>query len=139
MFPIGEQPRILKDLAGINEDVQELAISGKTKNIELLGELKIRDLWIFTVNQTQFDKIMEYVNPEILYIDEMRVENLSKLQKMSNLRRLYLGWNPKNTDLWDLSYNNNLSYLLIQGFSKLEDLSPIKDGKKLEGLFWEEQ
>ena len=53
---------------------------------------------------------------------------------MSNLRRLYLGWNPKNTDLWDLSYNNNLSYLLIQGFSKLEDLSPIKDGKKLEGL-----
>lgn len=81
MFPIGEQPRILKDLAGINEDVQELAISGKTKNIELLGELKIRDLWIFTVNQTQFDKIMEYVNPEILYIDEMRVENLSKLQK----------------------------------------------------------
>ncbi|HFJ9483118.1 internalin [Bacillus cereus] len=135
MFPIGEQPRILKDLAGINEDVQELAISGKTKNIELLGELKIRDLWIFTVNQTQFDKIMEYVNPEILYIDEMRVENLSKLQKMSNLRRLYLGWNPKNTDLWDLSYNNNLSYLLIQGFSKLEDLSPIKDGKKLEGLF----
>ncbi|MGQ7115934.1 hypothetical protein ACUOFC_64760, partial [Escherichia sp. TWPC-MK] len=79
---------ILKDLAGINEDVQELAISGKTKNIELLGELKIRNLWIFTVNQTQFDKIMEYVNPEILYIDEMRVENLSKLQKMSNLRRL---------------------------------------------------
>ncbi|MFO6597720.1 hypothetical protein ACJS9P_10845 [Bacillus cereus] len=56
MFPIGEQPRILKDFAGINEDVQELAISGKTKNIELLGELKIRGLWIFTVNQTQFDE-----------------------------------------------------------------------------------
>lgn len=135
MFPIGEQPHILKDLVEINDDVQELAISGKTKNIELLGKLKIRDLWIFAVNQKQFDKIMTYVNPEVLYVYEMRVENLSKLQEMSNLRALYLCWNTKNTNLWDLRYNKNLSYLLIEDFSKLEDLTPIKDGKNLEGLF----
>ncbi|PEN53774.1 internalin [Bacillus toyonensis] len=135
MFPIGEQPNILKDLVEINNDVQELAISGKTKNIELLGELKIRDLWIFAVNQKQFDKIMTYVNPEVLYVYEMRVENLSKLQEMSNLRALYLCWNTKNTNLWDLRYNKNLSYLLIEDFSKLEDLTPIKDGQNLEGLY----
>ncbi len=135
MFPIGEQPNIRKDLVGINNDVKELAISGKTKNIELLGELKIKELWVFAVNQKQFDKIMMHVNPELLYVYEMRVENLSILQMMSNLRALYLCWNTKNTDLWDFSYNKNLSYLLIEDFSKLEDLTPIKDGQNLEGLY----
>ncbi|WP_242307679.1 leucine-rich repeat domain-containing protein [Bacillus cereus group sp. BfR-BA-01524] len=135
MFPIGEQPRILKDLAGINEDVQEIAISGKTKNIELLGKLKIKELWVFAVNQEQFDNIMTHVNPELLYVYKMRVENLSILQMMSNLREVYLCWNTKNTDLWDLSYNKNLSYLLIEDFSKLEDLTPMKDGENLGGLY----
>lgn len=135
MFPLGEQPKVTRDLVEINNDVQELSVDGKTKNIELLGGLKIRELWVFAVNQKQFDKIMTYVNPEVLYVYEMRVENLSKLQEMSNLRALYLCWNTKNTNLWDLRYNKNLSYLLIEDFSKLEDLTPIKDGQNLEGLY----
>ncbi|WP_144499592.1 leucine-rich repeat domain-containing protein [Bacillus sp. FDAARGOS_235] len=135
MFPLGEQPKVTRDLVEINNDVQELSVDGKTKNIELLGGLKIRELWVFAVNQKQFDKIMTYVNPEVLYVYEMRVEDLSKLQEMNNLRALYLCWNTKNTNLWDLKYNKNLSYLLIEDFSKLEDLTPIKDGQNLEGLY----
>ncbi|EJR49044.1 hypothetical protein IIM_03823 [Bacillus cereus VD107] len=36
MFPIGDQPKIMKGLASIAGDLEELAIDGKTKNIELL-------------------------------------------------------------------------------------------------------
>ncbi|MBJ8009904.1 MULTISPECIES: internalin [Bacillus cereus group] len=135
MFPLGKQPKVTRDLVEINTDVQKLSVNGKTKNIELLSKLKIKELWVFAVNQKQFDKIMMHVNPELLYIYEMRVENLSILQMMSNLRALYLCWNTKNTNLWNFSYNKNLSYLLIEDFSKLEDLTPIKDGQNLEGLY----
>lgn len=31
MFPIGDQPKIMKDLAGIAGDLEEVAIEGKTK------------------------------------------------------------------------------------------------------------
>lgn len=135
MFPLGEQTKVTRDLVEINSEIQKLSVDGKTKNIELLSELKIKELWVFSVNQKQFDKIMTYVNPEILYVYEMRVENLSILQTMSNLRALYLCWNTKNTDLWDFSYNKNLSHLLIEDFSKLEDLTPIKNGQNLKGLY----
>ncbi|EJQ36452.1 hypothetical protein IEE_05349 [Bacillus cereus BAG5X1-1] len=135
MFPLGEQPKVTRDLVEVNNDVQKLSVDGKTKNIELLGKLKIKELWVFAVNQKQFDKIMAHVNPEVLYVYEMRVENLSILQMMSNLRELYLCWNTKNTDLWDFSYNKNLSYLLIEDFSKVEDITPIKDGENLRGFY----
>ena len=49
----------------------------------------------FAVNQEQFDNIMTHVNPELLYVYKMRVENLSILQMMSNLREVYLCWNTK--------------------------------------------
>ncbi|MES9735566.1 hypothetical protein ABWK52_28865, partial [Bacillus sp. AP50] len=55
-------------------------VDGETKNIELLGKLKIKELWVFAVNQEQFDNIMTHVNPELLYVYKMRVENLSILQ-----------------------------------------------------------
>ncbi|MGE0977307.1 internalin [Bacillus cereus] len=135
MFPLGKQPKVTRDLVGVNTDVQKLSVDGETKNIELLGKLKIQELWVFAVNQEQFDNIMTHVNPELLYVYKMRVENLSILQMMSNLREVYLCWNTKNTDLWNFIYNKNLTYLLIEDFSKLEDLTPIKDGGNLGGLY----
>ncbi len=42
MFPIGDQPKIMKDLAGIVGDLEEVAIEGKTKNIERLASLKVK-------------------------------------------------------------------------------------------------
>ncbi|MFD3445888.1 hypothetical protein ACFDTO_14945 [Microbacteriaceae bacterium 4G12] len=135
MFPLGEQPNITKNLTEVTNEVRELAIDGKTKNLERLSNLKIEKLWIFSVNQKQFDEILTYVTPDILYIYEMRVADLSMLQKLSNLKELYMCWNTKNTDLWDLSYNKNLTSLLIEEFSKLEDLTPIKDGIHLQSLY----
>ena len=41
MFPIGDQPKIMKDLAGIAGDLEEVAIE-ENKNIERLASLKVK-------------------------------------------------------------------------------------------------
>ncbi|HDR7687239.1 hypothetical protein [Bacillus toyonensis] len=83
MFPIGEQPNITKDLVSIAGNLEELAIEGKTKNIERLASLQVKKLWVFAVNQKQFEHVLTYARPDILYVYEMRVEDLSSLQKLS--------------------------------------------------------
>jgi len=135
MFPIGDQPKITKDLASIAGDLEEVAIEGKTKNIERLASLQVKKLWIFAVNQKQFDHILTYVCPDILYVYEMRVEDLSSLQKLSNLQQLYMCWNTKAKTLWDIAYNKQLKSLLIDDFSKLEDLSALSKCSQLNTFY----
>lgn len=135
MFPIGEQPKITKDLASIAGNLEELTIDGKTKNIEQLASLQVKKLWVFAVNQKQFEHILTYARPNILYVYEMRVEDLSSLQKLSNLQQLYMCWNTKAKTLWDIDYNKKLKSLLINDFSKLEDLSALSKCTQLNTFY----
>jgi Leucine-rich repeat (LRR) protein len=118
------------------EDVpSEIAIQGKTKNLERLKELSgIEKLWLYTVNQTEFDLIVRYVRPKIFYIYEMRVEDLSSLELLSNTEKIYLCWNTKSSKLWDLSKNANLRSLSIEDFKRLNDLEPLQYCRNLEEL-----
>ncbi|OWT51614.1 internalin [Bacillus sp. K2I17] len=135
MFPIGEQPRIIKDLENVTANLEELAIEGKTKNIERLASLHVKKLWIFAVNQKQFEHILLYARPDILYVYEMRVEDLSGLQKLSDLQQLYMCWNTKAKTLWDIEYNKKLKSLLIDDFSKLDDLSALNKCPQLNTFY----
>ncbi|PEF37656.1 internalin [Bacillus wiedmannii] len=135
MFPIGEQPRIIKDLENVTANLEELAIEGKTKNIERLASLHVKKLWIFAVNQKQFEHILLYARPDILYVYEMRVEDLSGLQKLSDLQQLYMCWNTKAKTLWDIEYNKKLKSLLIDDFSKLDDLSALSKCPQLNTFY----
>ena len=81
MFLIGEQPDFVKDLKNLEDIPNEIAIQGKTKNLELLSKFRnIGTVWVFTVNQKEFDLIINSINPKTLYIYEMRVEDLSSLR-----------------------------------------------------------
>lgn len=135
MFPIGEQPDFIKDLNQIGEIPSEIAIQGKTKNLERLKEFSgIEKLWLFTVNQSEFDLILQYVNPKILYVYEMRVEDLSSLELLSGAEKLYLCWNTKAAKLWDLTKNINLKTLSIEDFKRLNSLDPLQYCQTLQEL-----
>mgnify|MGYP001770233273 CR=1 FL=1 len=135
MFPIGERPDFIVDLNQIENVPSEIAIQGKTKNLERLKELSsIEKLWLYTVNQTEFDIIVQYVKPKIFYVYEMRVEDLSSLELLSNTERIYLCWNTKASKLWDLSKNANLKSLSIEDFKRLNDLEPLQYCRTLEEL-----
>jgi Leucine-rich repeat (LRR) protein len=135
MFPIGEQPDFVKDLKDLEDIPNEIALEGKTKNLELLSKFPdIETVWIFTVNQREFDLIINSINPKTLYIYEMRVEDLSALERLENIETLYLCWNPKSIKLWDMSKNPKLKLLSIEDFKRLNQIDPIETCRSLEEL-----
>ena len=108
---------------------------GKQKILERLASLQVKKLWVFAVNQKQFEHILTYARPNILYVYEMRVEDLSGLQKLSDLQQLYMCWNTKAKTLWDIAYNKKLKSLLIDDFSKLEDLTALSKCPQLNTFY----
>ncbi|MED4227126.1 leucine-rich repeat domain-containing protein [Neobacillus cucumis] len=142
LFPTGKQPKFIKDLKDIKEAPKEIALQGKTQNLEYLSNFaEIETVWIYTVNQKEFDLIINSINPKTLYIYEMRVEDLSTLERLKDVAKVYLCWNPKAIKLWDMSKNPNLKYLSIEDFKRLNQIDPIGlcyslDELNLAGGLW---
>lgn len=135
LFRIDARPAEIENLNDIDQDSEEIWIYGKTKGIELLASFSnLKKLWIYSVNQQEFDQILSQVNPEMLYIYNMRVENLSLLSNLTNLQTLSLEWNTKALSLWNVSKNTRLNALSIEGFSKIRDIEPLMQAKKVEYL-----
>lgn len=100
IFRMGEQPQFVDDLSDVDDSSTELLIQGKTKNIEKLKSFsKLIKLWIYTVNQNEINTILRLVNPKMLYIYEMRVEDLSIIGSLKDVEVVSLDWNLKATCL----------------------------------------
>ncbi|GAB1780545.1 leucine-rich repeat domain-containing protein [Priestia megaterium] len=135
VFHDNKRPDITYDLKNVETSATELLIRGDTKNLSRLTELSgIKKLWIEFVNQREFDKLINLVNPESLYIYGMRVEDLSGLENLTNLKILGLESNTRAQELWDLKANPLLESLLIRGFSKLTNIQYLKYGSNLKIL-----
>lgn len=135
IFRIDERPPFVDDLADVDENTTELLIQGKTKNIEKLKSFcNLTKLWIYTVNQNEFNTILSFVNPKMLSIYELKVEDLSAISSLKDVEVLALEWNTKAQSLWDISKNTFLKSLSIKDFSKLNDITPLQNGSRLELL-----
>lgn len=86
------------------------------------------------MHQKEFDTILSLVNPRMLFVHEMRVEDLSIISSLKDLEVLALEWNTKAQSLWDLSKNTCLKSLSITDFSKLNDIAPLQKNTGLELL-----
>ncbi|MGF9946829.1 leucine-rich repeat domain-containing protein [Priestia megaterium] len=135
VFHDNQRPDITYDLKNIESSVTELWIQGNTKNLSKLKELSgIQKIWMEFVNQKEFDKIIDLINPEFLYIYDMRVEDLSGLETLTNVKILGLESNTRASKLWNLKANPSLESLLIRGFTKLTDIQHLKYGLNLRIL-----
>ncbi|SDY69038.1 hypothetical protein SAMN05421736_10343 [Evansella caseinilytica] len=113
----------------------EIAIEGKTKNLQLLRQLPdIETVWLSAVNQKEFDFLIDAIDPVNLYIYEMRAADLSALERLEKIERLSLCWNPKAEMLWNMSKNHRLNYLEIEDFKRLHKLNPLLSCRALEEL-----
>jgi hypothetical protein len=129
------RPDFADDLNAVDSNATELLIQGKTKNLQRLKLfLNLQKLWIYTVNQSQFDTILRLVSPKMLHIYEMRVEDLSNLECLKELVVLALEWNTKAHKLWNISKNQNLKSLSIKDFSKLNDIERLEQATRMELL-----
>ena len=70
----------------------------------------------------------------MLYIYEMRVEDLSNIASLKGLQVLALEWNTKAHELWDLSKNKSLKSLSIKDFPKLNNIESLEQSKRMELL-----
>lgn len=134
---IGKIKRIsfTEDLNKLNNSVREVSIHGTAKNLQRLKNLKHLDrLYVCTLNQEQFDLILSLVDPPELKMYELRASDLSALSLLTNVRKLELDWNTKATTLWEMEKNLNLRELSINDFSRLHDVSSLKDARTLESL-----
>lgn len=142
LFALEKRPEFTKDLKDVRTDIEDLLIQGETKNLELLSTFtNITKLWIYTVNQQQFEQIISLVQPKQLHVYEMRVSDLSPLESLQNLEVVSVQWNTKATSLWDLGQNSNLHSLAIKDFPKLQSLDalhtkPYLQVLELEGGIW---
>ncbi|MED5224625.1 leucine-rich repeat domain-containing protein [Bacillus safensis] len=135
IFHHDKRPEVAHDLANVDENSTELLITGKTKNIERLKSFSnLTKLWIYKVNQKEFNTILSLVNPKMLYMRELRVEDLSIISSLKDVEVLALEWNTKAQSLWDLSKNTFLKTLSITDFSKLNDIAPLQKKTDLEWL-----
>ncbi|WP_406866786.1 leucine-rich repeat domain-containing protein [Priestia megaterium] len=135
VFHDNQRPDLTYDLKNIESSVTELWIQGNTKNLSKLKELSgIKKIWVEFVNQKEFYKIIDLINPEFLYIYDMRVEDLSGLETLTNVKILGLESNTKASQLWNLKANPSLESLLIRGFTKLTDIQYLKYGSNLRIL-----
>lgn len=136
LFRTDAQPdSIIEDLRAIDQNTEELFVHGKTKGLDLLASFSnLNKLWVRSVNQKEFNQILSQVNPEMLYVYEMRVEDLSLLSNLSNLQILGLEWNTKATRLWDISNNHRLKALSIKGFSRLNEIQSLIQAQEVNLL-----
>lgn len=135
IFRIDERPPFIDDLLEIDETTTEILIRGKTKNLDKLKYFSnLKKLWIYTVNQNEFNTILSLVNPKMLFIYELRAKDLSIIGSLKDMEVLALEWNTKAENLWDISNNTSLKSLSISDFSKLNDISLLEKGISLELL-----
>lgn len=101
MFPVDEQPDFKRDVAEIQDNaIKEIAIDHNIKNIHLLSSLDhIDTVWIYWVNQKEFDFIISSINPKHLYVYGTQVPDLTSLEQLANVKTIYLQWNTKNSSL----------------------------------------
>ncbi|MFC4354233.1 leucine-rich repeat domain-containing protein [Chryseomicrobium palamuruense] len=127
LFDLEKRPAFTKDLKSVRTDIEDLVIQGETKNLDLLSTFtNLTKLWIYTVNQQQFENIISLIQPKQLHIYEMRVSDLSPLESLHNLEVVSLQWNTKATSLWDLGQNPKLYSLAIMDFPKLQSLDALQ-------------
>ncbi|MGG4489850.1 hypothetical protein [Metabacillus idriensis] len=135
MFPIGEQPEFIKDLNDVDTTIVEIALQGKTNNLEkLINYQHLETVWLFNVNQAEFDLILNLIKPKVLCIYGMKVERLTALELLSTTEQIYLCWNTKADKLWDLSKNTALKTLSIEDFKKLNSVYELKNHTAIESL-----
>lgn len=74
------QRTIIDDLNNVEIVTDELIVKPETKNIHLLNSKKVEHLNIYSFNQKQFEKAVEYFNVSSLSFYEFKVEDLSPIK-----------------------------------------------------------
>jgi len=72
-------PIVTEDLASVDLSVRRLTISGATRNLDRLAEMRLEAMWIGDVNEARFSQIVSLIDPEYVMFHGVRVADLSPI------------------------------------------------------------
>lgn len=110
-----EKPReFVTDLQDFDVKKRSLHLFASAKNIDLLKELSIDNLWLIGAKDKDLEKILPMVNLKYLNLYHLLAKNLKILETQNKPEVIILNWNTKATTLWDISKNTNLKIWKLQ-------------------------
>lgn len=118
-------------------DASDMVISRTLRGtipVPLKGKKKV---WLDNVNQKQLDAILKEISPEVedFFISgSPSLRDFSFLENFRNLKTVFLWWNNKATQLWDLTKTPDVKFLLLGDCNRLTDISSLKSAKRLQRL-----
>ena len=77
------------------------------------------------IDQEFFDAICEMPQLKGLYIKWGKIESIQKIQKLTNLKHLYFGSNPRITSLDGIEHLKHIEHLELENFKSILNFSKI--------------
>ncbi len=89
-------------------------------------------LWASTIKS--FEKALSLVSARVMHFYEMRVADISSLEKNNKLRELAIHWNSRLEDISPIAHIKELKGLVLEDTPKVHDLTPFSRCVTLESL-----
>ncbi len=136
IFPARQSwSQAVSDISTTNKNVVELRLISKVKGITKLSQLsKLKRLWCFDVNEDFFDKICKCTSLEELFIENLKTNEIEKLQLLTSLTVLSIERCNKLENLASFSMLKHLKALRIESLKNVTDMSPLVNLPNLEVL-----
>jgi hypothetical protein len=143
VFPsLMEWPDASLDIARVELDVERLRLVSKVASFRRLSSLgHIRDLWCFDINDENLAAIGECQSLRRLYIDGLKVSDLSSVVRLLNLQVLSLdscSWISNLEFLRSCSVLKGLGIINFKNVRSVEEIGRLKDLRVLAiaGSMW---
>ena len=101
---------------------------------DLTATLEVSAAYVVGVNQRSFEHLSHHLKCIELSFYEMRVADVSGLERFGPLRHLSIRWNTKIETLSPLSRLDRLETLVLEDVPKVNDLTPLTALSRLRGL-----
>ena len=96
-----------------------------------------KNIQIGPMKQNEFNYFVEKSLGKFtgILFEDLRVDDLSPLEKLENIETIFLQRNIVTTKLWNMSNNSKLKNLEISHFTKLRNIDEIQTAKNLTNLW----
>jgi hypothetical protein len=131
--PYAVKPAVISDISNFDFSKNEISITADAKNLNLLQNIRIDKLWLFSAKEKDIDRIFKIIQPEYVNLYQILAKDLTCLEQLK-CKTLVLDWNTKALKLWNLKKNDNLRKLSVRDFSKISNINEIQNAKKLLSL-----
>lgn len=132
---VTEFPEATPDVAELPLHVTSVRLIAKVRNFsELLSRTAIERLWCFEIDARRFQTVSGCLGLTQLFIDTLRVEDLSGFMRLKNLRSLSIDSAPKINSLDRLADLHWLKAIGLVNLRRVKSLEPLSRLNELQAL-----